>query len=197
MKLSFFVLAILLLFSCSEKATSETKSEEKQESLVGKWELMYYTVSMMDNDGTLTELKDDGKLVTGSITNKQTNKIEKVNRPSLGLMVLELKEKKSFSFRTPLDEGEYTIEEGTWEDVSKSPKFKSGNKILFGTKLKKIKRFNKEGIVIDSMDGMFAVPINVYEVISNNGKQLEIKVFYKNGIEGKNYPKTIMNFKKV
>ena len=112
-------------------------------------------------------------------------------------MVLELKEKKSFSFRTPLDEGEYTIEEGTWEDVSKSPKFKSGNKILFGTKLKKIKRFNKEGIVIDSMDGMFAVPINVYEVISNNGKQLEIKVFYKNGIEGKNYPKTIMNFKKV
>ena len=197
MKLSFFVLAILLLFSCSEKATSETKSEEKQESLVGKWELMYYTVSMMDNYGTLTELKDDGKLVTGSITNKQTNKIEKVNRPSLGLMVLELKEKKSFSFRTPLDEGEYTIEEGTWEDVSKSPKFKSGNKILFGTKLKKIKRFNKEGIVIDSMDGMFAVPINVYEVISNNGKQLEIKVFYKNGIEGKNYPKTIMNFKKV
>lgn len=197
MKLSFFVLAILLLFSCSEKATSETKSEEKQESLVGKWELMYYTVSMMDNDGTLTELKDDGKLVTGSITNKQTNKIEKVNRPSLGLMVLELKEKKSFSFRTPLDEGEYTIEEGTWEDVSKSPKFKSGNKILFGTKLKKIKRFNKEGIVIDSMDGMFAVPINFYEVISNNGKQLEIKVFYKNGIEGKNYPKTIMNFKKV
>lgn len=197
MKLSFFVLAILLLFSCSEKATSETKSEEKQESLIGKWELMYYTVSMMDNDGTLTEIKDDGKLVTGSITNKQTNKIEKVNRPSLGLMVLELKEKKSFSFRTPLDEGEYTIEEGTWEDVSKSPKFKSGNKILFGTKLKKIKRFNKEGIVIDSMDGMFAVPINVYEVISNNGKQLEIKVFYKNGIEGKNYPKTIMNFKKV
>mgnify|MGYP000393728322 CR=1 FL=1 len=77
MKLSFFVLAILLLFSCSEKATSETKSEEKQESLVGKWELMYYTVSMMDNDGTLTELKDDGKLVTGSITNKQTNKNRK------------------------------------------------------------------------------------------------------------------------
>lgn len=196
MKLSIFVLAILLLSSCSEKATTDNKPEEKQESLVGKWELVNYTVSMMDTDGTLTELKDDGKLVTGSITNKQTNKSEKVNRPSLGLMEIELKENKSFSFRTPLEDGEYKIEEGTWEDVSKSPKYKSDNKILFGTKQKKFTRFNKEGIVIDEMEGMTA-GINVYEVISNNGKQLEFKVFYKTGIEGKDYPKTIMTFRKI
>lgn len=196
MKLSIFVLAILLLSSCSEKTTTENKPEEKQESLAGKWELVYYTVSMMDNDGTLTELKDDGKLVTGSITNKQTNKSEKVNRPSLGLLEIELKENKSFSFRTPLEDGEYKIEEGTWEDVSKSPKYKSGNKILFGTKQKKFTRFNKEGIVIDEMEGMTA-GINVYEVISNNGKQLEFKLFYKTGIEGKDYPKTIMTFRKI
>lgn len=196
MKLSMFVLAILLLSSCSEKTTTDNKPMEKQESLVGKWELVYYTVSMMDNDGTLTELKDDGKLVTGSITNKQTNKSEKVNRPSLGLMEIELKENKSFSFRTPLEDGEYKIEEGTWEDVSKSPKYKSDNKILFGTKQKKFTRFNKEGIVIDEMEGMTA-GINVYEVISNNGKQLEFKVFYKTGIEGKDYPKTIMTFRKI
>lgn len=196
MKLSIFVFAILLLSSCSEKATTNNKPVEKQESLAGNWELVYYTVSMMDSDGTLTELKDDGKLVTGSITNKQANRSEKVNRPSFGLMVLELKENKSYSFRIPLDEGEYTIEEGTWEDVSKSPKFKSGNKILFGTNQKKLKRFNKEGIVIDEMEGLFT-GMNVYEVISNNGKQLEFKVFYKTGTEGKDYPKTIMTFRKV
>lgn len=196
MKLSIFVLAILLLSSCSEKATTDNKPVEKQESLVGKWELVYYTVSMMDTDGTLTELKDDGKLVTGSITNKQANKSEKVNRPSLGLMEIELKENKSYSFRTPLEDGEYKIEEGTWEDVSKSPKYQSGDKILFGTKQKKFTRFNKEGIVVDEMEGITS-GINVYEVISNNGKQLEFKVFYKTGIEGKDYPKTIMTFRKI
>jgi hypothetical protein len=196
MKLSIFVLAILLLSSCSEKVATLNKPEEKQESLVGKWELMYYTVYMMDNDGTLTELKDDGKLVTGSITNKQTNKTEKVNRPSPGLIAMELKKNKSFTYRTPLENGEYKIDEGIWENVSKSPKFKSGNKILFGTKLKKFTHYNKEGIAIDSADGVFD-GINVYEVLSNNGKQLEYKVFYKTGIEGKDYPKIILTFRKL
>lgn len=197
MKLSAFFLTIYLFSSCADKSTTVNQTQEKNASLTGKWELMFYTFSFFDKNGTLTDLKDDGKMVTGWITNEHTNKREKVNRVSQGLMALELNENKSYIFRTPLENGEYKIDEGTWQDVSKSPKYKSGDKILFGTKLKKSTRYNKEGIVIDSMEGMFAGSTNIYEVISNDGKKLEIKMFYKTGIEGKDYPKTVMTFRKI